>query len=95
MTEPTATGGATPAKSGTNGKAIASLVFSILGAGIFSIIGLILGYRAKREIDESGGAQGGRGLALAGIIIGWVTLAGTILYAIVVIAAASGGNGST
>lgn len=93
MTEPTATGGATPAKSGTNGKAIASLVFSILGAGIFSIIGLILGYRAKREIDESGGAQGGRGLALAGIIIGWVTLAGTILWAIILIAA--GGDANT
>jgi len=53
----------------TNGMAIASLITSLLG---LYPVGLILGYMAKRQIDESGGAMGGRGLAMAGIIIGWI-----------------------
>ena len=60
----------------TNGLAIASLVSSILGLTLVptlgSIVGVILGYMAKRQIEESAGAQGGEGLAKAGIIVGWV-----------------------
>ena len=60
----------------TNGSAIASLVLSVLGlCGIGSLLGIIFGHRARREIRQSGGYQGGDGLALAGIIIGWVSLA--------------------
>jgi hypothetical protein len=73
----------------TSGKAIASLVFSILGSGIFSIVGLILGYQAKREIDESGGRITGRGLALAGIIIGWIGLALAVLGIVLIIVGAA------
>ncbi|HEY5384520.1 MAG TPA: DUF4190 domain-containing protein, partial [Acidimicrobiales bacterium] len=59
----------------TNGSAIASLVLSILGLfGIGSLLGIIFGYRARREIRAAGGYQSGDGLALAGIIIGYVTL---------------------
>ncbi len=72
----------------TSGKAIASLIFSILGSGIFSVVGLILGYQAKREIDESGGRITGRGLALAGIIIGWIGVAFTVLLIILFITGA-------
>jgi hypothetical protein len=60
----------------TSGLAVASLVSSILGLTFVptlgSIVGLILGYMAKRQIAESAGAQGGEGLAKAGIIVGWV-----------------------
>ena len=60
----------------TNGSAVASLVLSVVGlCGIGSLLGIIFGHRARREIRQSGGYQGGDGLALAGIIIGWVTLA--------------------
>jgi hypothetical protein len=56
--------------------AIASLIASILGVTLFptigSIIGVILGYMARKEIQESRGAVGGEGLAKAGIIIGWI-----------------------
>ena len=67
----------------TNGFAIASLVLSIVGSGIGSILGIIFGYKAKREIDASNGAQTGRGLAVAGIVIGWVTLALFVVWIIV------------
>ena len=64
-----------PAAQTTNGLAIASLVLSILGFfGIGSLLGIIFGYKARREIRESRGYQSGDGLALAGIIIGFVTL---------------------
>ena len=60
----------------TSNLAVWSLVSSILGVTglpiIGSIVGLVLGYMAKREIDASGGVLEGRGLAKAGIIIGWI-----------------------
>jgi len=71
-----------PAAQSTNGLAIASLVLSILGLfGIGSLLGIIFGYKARREIRESRGYQSGDGLALAGIIIGFVTL---VLFALAV-----------
>ena len=42
--------------------------------GIGSVLALVLGYSAKTEIDRSRGAQGGRGLAVAGIVLGWVAV---------------------
>ena len=70
--------GYAPPKS-TNGMAVASLVTSIAGVltlfcygvGIIAgIVGAILGHVARRRIRESG--QDGAGLALSGIIIGWI-----------------------
>ncbi|NMO00541.1 DUF4190 domain-containing protein [Gordonia sp. TBRC 11910] len=68
----------------TNTKAIVSLILGIAGltatCGLLGIGGLILGYLAKREIDESGGTQDGSGLALAGIILGWICVAVIVLF---------------
>ena len=62
---------ATPQK--TNPFAIASLVLGIvILAGIGSVLALIFGYVAKGQIEQSGGTQGGRGMAIAGIVLGWV-----------------------
>jgi hypothetical protein len=59
----------------TNGLAIASLVFSIVSLlGLGSILAIIFGFVARGQIARSGGRQKGGGLALAGIIIGFVTL---------------------
>ena len=64
-----------------NGLAIASLISSLFLC-IGSIPGVIMGHIAKSQIDRSGGAQGGRGVALAAIIIGWV---GTAILALIVV----------
>ena len=65
-----------PAAAQNSGMAIGSLIASILGVTLIptigSIIGLILGYLARKEIRESGGTVTGEGMATAGIIIGWV-----------------------
>ncbi|MGH2749387.1 MAG: DUF4190 domain-containing protein [Actinomycetota bacterium] len=60
----------------TNGLAVASLVLGILWLGwLGSLLALIFGYAAKGQIDRSNGAQGGRGLAIAGIVLGWIGVA--------------------
>lgn len=57
----------------TNGFAIASLVLGILWLyWLGSILALIFGYVAKSQIDQSGGRQSGRGMAIAGIVLGWI-----------------------
>lgn len=57
----------------TNGMAIASMVLGILWLyWIGSVLALVFGYMAKRQIDESHGTQTGRGMAIAGIVLGWI-----------------------
>ncbi len=62
-----------------SGKAIAALVISITGLFfcffIGQIVGLILGYSARKEIRESQGWLTGESYAETAIIIGWVGLA--------------------
>ena len=57
---------------GTNTMAIVSLILSLVGlvTGITAPIGAVLGHMARKQIRETG--EEGDGLALAGIIIGWV-----------------------
>ncbi len=63
----------------SNGLAIFSLIAGIAGLTILptigSIVALITGYIAKRQIEESRGAMGGSGMAKAGIILGWIGVA--------------------
>lgn len=71
---------------GTNGKAIAAMVTSIAGlifCGLPSIVGLILGIIAMRETKRTG--QEGHGMALAGVIVGALSVVGWLLYAGVIL----------
>ncbi|MBA2566559.1 MAG: DUF4190 domain-containing protein [Thermoleophilaceae bacterium] len=64
-----------------NGLAIASLVLGILWVyWIGSILALIFGMVGKSQIDNSGGAQSGRGMAIAGIVLGWVGIGILLLF---------------
>ena len=56
--------------------------FVVCGVGAF--LALVFGYKARREIAESGGRQKGRGMAVAGIVLGWVWVG--LLVVIVLIA---------
>src|SRR5215216_1576465 len=71
----------------TNGKATTSLVLGICGIVlcplVLSIPALVLGYQSRREIDRSNGATGGRGMAVAGLVLGLLMLA-FFVYAIAV-----------
>jgi hypothetical protein len=72
----------------TPGQAYAAMILGIVGLFpicpvVLSIVGLILGIMAKNEIDGAGGQLGGRGIAMAGIILSAVGIA---LYALFFIA---------
>jgi hypothetical protein len=63
--------------------AVLSLVAGIAGLSVLpfigSIVAVIIGPIAKRDIVASGGAQTGEGLATAGTILGWVGIGLTVL----------------
>lgn len=86
-----------PVAQPTNGLAIASLVCSIAGVAtcVSAPVGAVLGHVARRQIRERGGA--GDGLALAGIIVGWILTGLLVAYllvmAVVVILGMSGAFG--
>lgn len=71
---------------GNNGLAIASLVCSILGFlyGIPAILGIVFGFVARNQIKQR--PQGGSGMALAGIIIGFLWLGLIVLGVVVALA---------
>lgn len=74
----------------TNGLAIASLVLSILWlGGVGSILAIIFGFVARRQIRRSGGPQGGDGLALAGLLIGIVGVLAVALFLSITVAVTS------
>ncbi|HXY92667.1 MAG TPA: DUF4190 domain-containing protein [Acidimicrobiia bacterium] len=74
----------------TNGMAVAAMVLGILWLyWLGSILALIFGYVAKSRIDRSGGRQGGRGMAIAGIVLGWVGVGLLVVVIIAAIVAAS------
>jgi|TARA_B100000678_G_scaffold268617_2_gene255076 hypothetical protein len=72
----------------TNTLAIVSLVSSLVGVFVIpvigQIVGIITGHMSLSQIKQTG--EGGRGLGLAGVIIGWVTLGLAILGIILFIA---------
>lgn len=80
--------GGYPVAQKTNTMAIVSLISSILGFTavpfLGSIVGIITGHMALRQIRDTG--EGGTGLAKAGLIIGYVVVALTVLAIIAVIA---------
>lgn len=69
---------ATTPTAGTSGLAIASLVLGIAGCFLFAcflvvpILAVILGYLALEQIADSDGTTRGRGMAIAGVTLGWV-----------------------
>ncbi len=75
--------GQAPAAAPTNTLAIISMISSIVGLlswGLLSILGVILGHISMKQIKQRG--EGGRGMALAGLIVGYV---GIGIYALVTI----------
>ncbi|MEU9369443.1 DUF1707 and DUF4190 domain-containing protein [Streptomyces avermitilis] len=73
----------------TNGKAVAAMVCGVLTlmtAGVTGVPAVILGHTARSEIRRTG--EGGEGFAMAGLVLGWLSVAGWALLLTVLIAAA-------
>ena len=67
----------------TSNLAVISLVAGVLGLTFFpllgSIVAVITGPMAKKEIIESGGELSGDGMATAGMVLGWIAIALMVL----------------
>ncbi|GIF64891.1 hypothetical protein Ais01nite_29260 [Asanoa ishikariensis] len=74
-----------PVAQKTNGLAIAALVCALAGLAtcISAPVGAILGHVARKQIRERG--ESGDGMALAGIIVGWILTALILGYLVFVV----------
>ena len=80
----------------TNSLAIASLVFGIaefFTGGITAVPAVVLGHRARRQIRMTG--EQGKGMATAGLVLGWTAIAlfGLLIVVFVLAAAAFTAHG--
>jgi hypothetical protein len=73
-----------PVYQSTNGLAVASLIAGFLWIGWFgSILAVIFGHVALGQINRSGGREGGSGLAIAGLVLGYMGVATLLLVLLV------------
>lgn len=74
---------ASPPAVQTSGMAIASLVMGIAGWTLLPLLGSILaivfGYAARNEIRQRPGELSGDGLALTGLVLGWLMVGISVL----------------
>ncbi|AZZ95189.1 DUF4190 domain-containing protein [Hahella sp. KA22] len=67
--------------SHTSGLAVTSFIFSLIGLFFFgSLVAIICGHIALHKIRESAGVLTGAGLAITGLVLGYLGLLGTILW---------------
>jgi len=68
----------------TNTAAVVSLVCGILAWSALPVLGslvaIVAGHGALRQIRASGGLESGEGMALAGLVLGWIQI-GLLLLA--------------
>ena len=68
-------------QSSTSTLSIVSLIFGILGLFLFgSVIAIICGHIARSKIKDSGGLISGDGMALTGLILGYIAIVLWLLW---------------
>lgn len=78
-----------PQQAKTNGFSIAALVLGIVWIyWIGSILAVIFGHVALNQIKQADGRQTGRGMAIAGLVLGYIGIA-TLVFFIAAVAFAS------
>ncbi|WP_161794529.1 DUF4190 domain-containing protein [Demequina globuliformis] len=79
MSEPMVTPSEPAAGRGTNVFAILAIIF----VWFTGILGLVFGYIALSQIKRTG--EGGRGMALAAVVLGWIAVAIAIVILLIVL----------
>ena len=84
-TIPAVTAPPAAAAARTNSLAVASLILGLLSLFVpFAILAVVFGHVARSQIRKSAGRQKGSGMALAGLILGYLAL-GFILFVLLVV----------
>lgn len=77
----------------TSGLAVAALVSGVAGLTLLPLVGgilaMVLGYMARRDIRDRPDEVSGDGLALAGIVMGWISI-GLVVVGCLVFGAIAG-----
>jgi hypothetical protein len=60
-----------------------------------SILALVFGYMARKQIAESGGKESGSGMATAGIVLGWIGVGIAITLIVLGAVVAASGSGTS
>ncbi|MBM7277160.1 DUF4190 domain-containing protein [Gordonia rubripertincta] len=89
-------------QTSTNGKAIGALICGIVALVMLAacfplalplgIAGVVLGFMARREVEQSAGTQTGTGMGLAGIITGGLGILGAIVWIVLFVILIAAGN---
>ena len=79
--------GTVPETATTTASTMALVAFIL--SFLVPIVGLILGYMSRKEIDESGGRLSGRGLATAAIVLNWIWIAAIVFWLLAALSFAS------
>jgi hypothetical protein len=81
----------TALRRSTNGLAVASMILGILWIyWIGSILALVFGYIALSQIKREN--QDGRGMAIAGTVLGWVGIGFGVFFVIGAVVTSSSGS---
>jgi hypothetical protein len=75
-----------PQASGSNGFAVASMIFGLLGGGLLAII---FGHIALSQLKRN--PQSGKGMAITGLVLGYLGLAAVVILFIALASAAGSG----
>jgi hypothetical protein len=79
----------------TEPRAIWSLVCCLVGIFLvpFAVAGIVLGFKARSRIIRAEGATRGEGLAVAGIVVGFITVTLFVVVGLIVVIGHSGPSG--
>ena len=69
----------------TNAMAVASLVcglasLTLLPLFVLQVLAVIFGHKAMRQIKQDPKSERGRGMALAGLVVGYVAVVAAVLF---------------
>ena len=75
--------------AGNSGLAIASMVLGIVGlcTGLAGIAAVICGHMALGRINQSNGMLKGKGMAIAGLILGYLEIVAIVVWVILFVVA--------
>ena len=68
----------------TSAKAIASLILPIILGPLGAVVAIPLGHSARGDVDADPQRITGRGVATAGIVIGWIVIALSIITGVII-----------
>lgn len=82
---PSPSGASVPSPQVSQGQTSTLAVVALIFSFLIPIVGFILGFSAKKEIENSNGQKTGRGMATASIWLGAIGTIGIVIYVVLIV----------